>query len=144
MSGDTPPLPAWVVWRQRSFPDANLLLLTGRQPAMVDSGFVGHAEDTAAWPLAQAGRLSLVVNTHWHSDHVGGNGLLQQGGTTVAASAVDAEAVADETRDAAWLSTSTSRWLRTPSTTPSPTARSFGWAPPTGRSSPHRGTPPAI
>ncbi|HEX5523371.1 MAG TPA: MBL fold metallo-hydrolase [Pedococcus sp.] len=94
MSGDIPPLPSGVIWRQRPFPDANLLLLTGRQPAMVDSGFLGHADDTAAWAHAQVRQLALVVNTHWHSDHVGGNGVLQQMGAGVAASAVDADAVA--------------------------------------------------
>lgn len=69
-------LPAWVIWQHRPFPDANLLLLRGRQPALVDSGFVGHAEDTAAWTRAHTGHLALVINTHWHADHVGGNGLL--------------------------------------------------------------------
>jgi hypothetical protein len=33
----------------------------------VDSGFVGHAEDTAAWVRAQVGHLALVVNTPWHA-----------------------------------------------------------------------------
>ena len=37
-----------VTWQRRPFPDANLLLLRGRQPALVDSGFTGHAEETAA------------------------------------------------------------------------------------------------
>lgn len=86
-------VPHWVTWQQRPFPDANLLLLHGRQPAMVDSGFVGHAEGTAAWAHARAGRIDLVVNTHWHSDHVGGNALLQAGGTLIAAGAPEAEAV---------------------------------------------------
>jgi glyoxylase-like metal-dependent hydrolase (beta-lactamase superfamily II) len=35
-----------------------------------------------------------VVNTHWHADHVGGNGLLQATGAGIAASAPDAKAVA--------------------------------------------------
>ncbi|QPP07112.1 MBL fold metallo-hydrolase [Streptomyces bathyalis] len=87
-------LPAWVTWQRRPFPDANLLLLHGRQPALVDSGFVGHAEETAAWVRAHAGHLTRVVNTHWHSDHVGGNALLQAGGAGIAASAPDAHAVA--------------------------------------------------
>ena len=87
-------LPAWVLWRQRPFPDANLLLLRGGEPAMVDTGFVGHAEQTAAWARAQTGYVALVVNTHWHSDHVGGNGLLQAAGAGIAASAPDAQAVA--------------------------------------------------
>jgi glyoxylase-like metal-dependent hydrolase (beta-lactamase superfamily II) len=67
-------LPAWVTWRRRPFPEANLVLL---RPALVDSGFVGHAHRTAAWVRAHAAPLALVVNTHWPSDHVGGNTLLQ-------------------------------------------------------------------
>ncbi|MGY5138500.1 MBL fold metallo-hydrolase, partial [Streptomyces nigrescens] len=92
MSGQ-PSLPPWMTWRQRPFPDANLLLLHGRQPALVDSGFVGHAEDTAAWARAHAGEIGLVVNTHWHSDHVGGNALLQARGAAIAAGAPEAEAI---------------------------------------------------
>ncbi|MFC8517212.1 MBL fold metallo-hydrolase [Streptomyces sp. NPDC057257] len=87
-------LPAWVTWRQRAFPDANLLLLHGGRPALVDSGFVGHAEETAEWAQAHAGHIELVVNTHWHSDHVGGNALLQAGGSAIAAGAPEAAAVA--------------------------------------------------
>jgi glyoxylase-like metal-dependent hydrolase (beta-lactamase superfamily II) len=87
-------LPSWVIWRQRPFPDANLLLLTGRRPAMVDSGFVGHAEQTTAWAHARAGTVELVVNTHWHCDHVGGNALLQAHGAAIAAGTPEAEAIA--------------------------------------------------
>ena len=39
MVRDAGRLPAWVIWQRRPFPDANLLLLRGRQPALVDSGF---------------------------------------------------------------------------------------------------------
>ncbi|MET7286479.1 MBL fold metallo-hydrolase [Streptomyces sp. NPDC005573] len=88
------PLPSWLTWRERPFPDANLLLLHGSRPALVDSGFVGHAELTAEWAHAQAGPVGLVVNTHWHSDHVGGNALLRARGAAVAAGAPEAEAVA--------------------------------------------------
>jgi glyoxylase-like metal-dependent hydrolase (beta-lactamase superfamily II) len=94
MVRDLEQLPAWVTWQQRPFPDANLLLLHGRQPALVDSGFVGHTQQTAAWARAQAGQVALVVNTHWHADHVGGNGLLQATGAGIASSAPDAQAVA--------------------------------------------------
>lgn len=80
-------------WRQRPFPDANLLLLHGTAPALVDSGFVGHAEQTAEWVEAQSKSVELVVNTHWHSDHVGGNSLLQQRGAGIAASLPDAQAI---------------------------------------------------
>jgi glyoxylase-like metal-dependent hydrolase (beta-lactamase superfamily II) len=94
MTADTGRLPSWVTWEQRPFPDANLLLLPGRNPVLVDSGFVGHASRTADWVHARTGRLALVVNTHWHSDHVGGNGLLQAKGAGVAAAVPDADAVA--------------------------------------------------
>ena len=63
-------LPPWVTWQQRPFPDANLLLLPGRNPALVDSGFVGHADQTADWVHAHTGQLSLVVNTDWHASRV--------------------------------------------------------------------------
>jgi glyoxylase-like metal-dependent hydrolase (beta-lactamase superfamily II) len=90
-------LPSWLTWQQRPFPDANLLLLDGREPAMVDSGFVGHAPETVEWVHARTQKLQLVVNTHWHCDHVGGNALLQELGAGIAASAPDADAV--ERRD---------------------------------------------
>jgi glyoxylase-like metal-dependent hydrolase (beta-lactamase superfamily II) len=85
----------WVCWQPRPFPDANLLLLSGARSVLVDAGFVGHAEQTREWAEAQAGeRVGMVVNTHWHADHVGGNAALQAVGAEIAASAPDAEAVA--------------------------------------------------
>jgi glyoxylase-like metal-dependent hydrolase (beta-lactamase superfamily II) len=86
-------LPPWITWRQRPFPDANLLLVHGREPATIDSGFVGHADDTAAWTRAQVDDLNLVVNTHWHADHVGGNHIFEAGGAGIAASTPDADAL---------------------------------------------------
>ncbi|MFG2603101.1 MBL fold metallo-hydrolase [Streptomyces sp. NPDC048514] len=86
-------LPSWLTWWQRPFPDANTLLLPGRRPALIDSGFVGHADETADWARAHAGNIDLVVNTHWHSDHVGGNALLQSRGAAIAAGAPEAEAI---------------------------------------------------
>jgi hypothetical protein len=52
-------LPGWATWQQRPFPDANLLLLRGHCPTLVDSGFVGHAGDTADWVAAQAPSLAI-------------------------------------------------------------------------------------
>lgn len=87
-------LPTWVQFELRPFPDSNLLLLPGPEPTMVDSGFVGNADRTREWAQAHGGgRVATVVNTHWHSDHVGGNAALQAVGAQIAASAPDAEAV---------------------------------------------------
>ena len=86
--------PSWVTWLHRPFPDANLLLLPGRQPALVDSGSSATPRRPPDWVRAHTGQLSLVVNTHWHSDHVGGNALLQATGAGIAAGMPDADAVA--------------------------------------------------
>ena len=83
-------LPPWMKWQHRLFPDANLLLLKGRDAALVDSGFVGHADETTEWVNAHTDNLRLVVNTHWHSDHVGGNAVLQSAGAAIAGSSLDA------------------------------------------------------
>ncbi|XVV39206.1 MBL fold metallo-hydrolase [Streptomyces sp. CA-100214] len=87
-------LPSEMTWWQRPFPDANTLLLNGRHPAVIDSGFTGHAEQTAAFIRTHTDALALVVNTHWHSDHVGGNALLQRRGAAIAAGTPEAEAIA--------------------------------------------------
>ncbi|HEX4511454.1 MAG TPA: MBL fold metallo-hydrolase [Burkholderiaceae bacterium] len=51
-------------------------------PAVVDTGFHAHAEQTVALvEQALAGqRLERIVNTHLHSDHCGGNAALQATG----------------------------------------------------------------
>ena len=65
------------------------------------------------------------MNTHWHSDHVGGNALLQAAGAGIAASAPTPRPSPAATRAAARPSTSTSRSPRTPSTNRCTTARSL-------------------
>ena len=47
MADEPDRLPPWVTWQQPPFPAANLLLLPGRNPALADSGFAGHAGQTA-------------------------------------------------------------------------------------------------
>lgn len=55
-------------------------LVGGAHPTLVDAG-VAPAHEILVRELAAAGvlpeRLSLVISTHEHADHVGGNGLLK-------------------------------------------------------------------
>jgi glyoxylase-like metal-dependent hydrolase (beta-lactamase superfamily II) len=73
-------LPVGVQVFERGWLSANNILLTGDGPtALIDSGYYTHAPQTLAL-VAQAlnGRsLDLLLNTHLHSDHCGGNAALQ-------------------------------------------------------------------
>ncbi len=74
-------MPACIHVFERGWLSSNNILFVGRQQtALVDTGYLSHAPQTLALvQQALAGRpLDLLVNTHLHSDHCGGNALLQQ------------------------------------------------------------------
>jgi hydroxyacylglutathione hydrolase len=102
-----------VVFFQRTFPSANMTLIRGQNPILIDTGFGSDFPETARL-LTEAGvspaELSLVVNTHYHSDHVGGNYCLQTDyGKPIAAT--HSEATLINNRDAL---TCSAEWLRQP------------------------------
>ncbi len=77
----TPPLPAGVTVFERGWLSSNNILLCGDAGcALVDSGYSSHAAQTLALVDASLhGRpLNLLINTHLHSDHCGGNAALQR------------------------------------------------------------------
>lgn len=57
----------------------NIVFFDGDSAALVDSGYVSHAAQTLALlERALDGRcLTRLINTHSHSDHIGGNAALQ-------------------------------------------------------------------
>jgi glyoxylase-like metal-dependent hydrolase (beta-lactamase superfamily II) len=58
----------------------NVLFIDDEHSALVDSGYAAHAAQTLALvrhALGSTRTLDLIVNTHLHSDHCGGNALLQ-------------------------------------------------------------------
>ena len=57
----------------------NILLQGGGRCALVDSGYASHADQTLALVRQALGErpLDLLLNTHLHSDHCGGNAALQ-------------------------------------------------------------------
>ena len=58
----------------------NIVLHAQGQAVVVDSGYVAHAPQTLALlEHALAGKkLARLVNTHCHSDHMGGNATIQR------------------------------------------------------------------
>jgi glyoxylase-like metal-dependent hydrolase (beta-lactamase superfamily II) len=73
-------LPAGVTVFERGWLSSNNILIQGEGgTALIDSGYCTHAEQTLALlDSALHGRsLDLLLNTHLHSDHCGGNAALQ-------------------------------------------------------------------
>ncbi len=58
----------------------NILFLEGERATLIDSGYVSHAPQTLELVRhALDGRsLARIINTHSHSDHIGGNAALQK------------------------------------------------------------------
>ncbi|MEW5782601.1 MAG: MBL fold metallo-hydrolase [Pseudomonadota bacterium] len=58
----------------------NILLFDGDVATLIDSGYAGHAAQTVELvESALAGRhLRRLINTHSHSDHIGGNAALKR------------------------------------------------------------------
>ena len=77
-------LPPSITVLERGWLSANNILLRGDpgdgSTALIDTGYCTHAAQTVALvDGALAGQpLDLVLNTHLHSDHCGGNAALQQ------------------------------------------------------------------
>lgn len=72
-------LPAGVTVLERGWLSSNNVVFTAGDTAVVDTGYVSHSQQTLAL-VSQAladKPLQLVVNTHLHSDHCGGNAALQ-------------------------------------------------------------------
>jgi glyoxylase-like metal-dependent hydrolase (beta-lactamase superfamily II) len=77
-------------------PDGNSVLLLGRDGVViVDTGrHVEHTEAVIAAAIRAGGTPTIVVNTHWHLDHIGGNVLLRQRYPDITVYASDALAAA--------------------------------------------------
>ena len=74
-------LPASMLVLERGWLSANnILFFDGDKATLVDSGYVTHAEQTVDLVHnALAGRqLTRLLNTHSHSDHIGGNAALKE------------------------------------------------------------------
>ncbi len=76
----TPDLPSGLHVFERGWLSANnILFVDGEKTLLVDSGYCTHASQTLALVESVLGArpLDILVNTHLHSDHCGGNAALQ-------------------------------------------------------------------
>ncbi len=99
-----------IVFFERPYPSANTVLVRGENPILMDTGYGSDLRETEEL-LRRSGSppetLSLVVNSHYHCDHAGGNSGLQWAyGIPVAAHRWEAELVNRRDREACgveWL-----------------------------------------
>ena len=76
-----PALPSSMRFIERDWLSANGVLFDdGHHTALIDSGYIKHADMTLSVIRHALGgrRLELLINTHLHSDHCGGNAILQR------------------------------------------------------------------
>ncbi|NLF55459.1 MAG: MBL fold metallo-hydrolase [Thauera phenolivorans] len=76
-----PRLPATLQVFERGWLSSNNILLTdGEEATLIDAGYVSHAAQTVALVREALGarRLGRLINTHSHSDHIGGNASVQR------------------------------------------------------------------
>ena len=74
-------LPRGIRVLERGWLSANNVVLDGASgPVVVDSGYVTHADQTLALIDRTLGgrRVERLVNTHCHSDHMGGNAAIRR------------------------------------------------------------------
>lgn len=102
-----------VVVLERPYPSANAVLIRGNGAILVDPGFGSDVDSLLTWLRAtgvQPDALELVVNTHYHSDHVGANHALQKRfGRRIATHDIDAALINRRAQSAC-----AAEWLRQP------------------------------
>lgn len=93
----------------------NILLADGDEATLIDSGYFSHAAQTVE--IVRKGldgkRLGRLINTHSHSDHIGGNAAVQRAfGCSITIPAGMAGAVANWDEEALLLSTAAQKGER--------------------------------
>lgn len=66
---------------ERGFLNGNHYIYSSKAPVLIDTGFITHwcrTKDLIAGVGVEISEVSLIISTHCHCDHVGGNKLIQE------------------------------------------------------------------
>ena len=98
-------LPESVRVVQRGWLNSNQVLLAdGDSHVLIDSGFHSHSDTTLALLKRHCRHVSRLINTHCHSDHIGGNAAVaERYGCPITVSALDAPSLEPWDDDAFWM-----------------------------------------
>jgi len=92
---------------ERGWLNANHFVFNGRQKVLIDTGYIGGLEDTGRIIEAVGVRLKdvdLIVSTHSHCDHIGGNRSIQEiSGCRTAMHRIDKHFIDSRDDWATWL-----------------------------------------
>ncbi len=104
---------AGVCFIERMNPSANMVIIGCSKPVLIDTGFISEISLTESL-IRDSGyfpeTIQLIINTHYHSDHVGANSSFQKKyGINIAAHRWEAGLINNNNREA-WCS----RWLDRP------------------------------
>jgi glyoxylase-like metal-dependent hydrolase (beta-lactamase superfamily II) len=96
-----------IIFIRRDWMNSNSLLIKGRGNILIDTGYISSIPQTLSL-LGECGvmpeSISMVINTHFHSDHVGANLIIQEmSGAVIAASEFEANCVNVGDRWINWL-----------------------------------------
>lgn len=99
-----------IIFHERNYPSANMVVIIDEVCMLVDSGFgsdVFLTDKLVEKSGVKSEEIQIIVNTHYHSDHVGGNHYFQKKfGTKIATHKWEAELVNrcdEEACTAEWL-----------------------------------------
>lgn len=101
-----------IIFIERKYPSANMVLVKDKEPLLFDSGFGSDCDETESiiQQYITPENLHTIANTHYHSDHVGGNHLFQKKyQTKIAAHIWDKDLINQKQPDAC-----AAQWLKQP------------------------------